>query len=233
MKLLKRYTPNIYFLFDNDPAGIQASQRALKIAYQNDIYPKMLQLPAEYKDVDERANVNPSSDDVKKIFTDAVDGFLGSMEIIFTLNDMTNPVERKRFLQSAFEMLLYVQDFSILSWYLESISKKLGMSYDIIFSQFKAFTKSQTVTVAHIRKEQETAQIKPKDSDTHLFYAFFYNTFLQDNQIQDAKLDECMMLVVEVAGIIGDDALLQVVSGEASEIDGKLLEAQMKREKDR
>ncbi len=76
MKLLKRYTPNIYFLFDNDPAGIQASQRALKIAYQNDIYPKMLQLPSEYKDVDERANVNPSQDEVKKIFTDAVDGFL-------------------------------------------------------------------------------------------------------------------------------------------------------------
>lgn len=45
MKLLKRYTPNIYFLFDNDPAGIAAAQRALKVAYQNDIYPKMITLP--------------------------------------------------------------------------------------------------------------------------------------------------------------------------------------------
>jgi hypothetical protein len=121
------------------------------------------------------------------------------MDVMLTEYDMQNPVDRKRFLQSMFEVLLYVQDFSILSRYLESVSKKISMSYDIIFSQFKTFTKSQTVIVANIRKEQEVSQKISKESDLILFQCFFYNTFLQDHNIQDAKLDELMMLVVEVA----------------------------------
>ena len=155
MKLLKRYTQNIYFLFDNDPAGIAASQRALKIAYQHDVYPKMLTLPGEYKDIDERANVHPSQEDIDARFEVAEDGFLAVVKIQIAANDMQNPVERKRFLQAVFEVLLYVQDFSILSWYLETISKHMSMSYDVLFSQFKSFTKTQSVTLAHIRKEQE------------------------------------------------------------------------------
>jgi DNA primase len=227
MKLLKRYTPNIYFLFDNDPAWMQAAQRALKVAYQHDVYPKILTLPSAYKDIDERANQKPTSAEVQAIFDNAQDGFLWSIDIILAANDMQNPVERKRFLQWCFDILLYVQDFSILSWYLESISKKISMSYDIIFSQYKTFTKSQTVTVAHIRKEQETSQKITKESDINLFQAFFYNTFLQDHGIDDAKLDEIMMLVVEVAGVVGNDELLKVVSWEVEESDTTLWQAQL------
>lgn len=121
------------------------------------------------------------------------------MDVMLSGYNMQNPVDRKRFLQSMFEVLLYVQDFSILSRYMESVSKKIGMSYDIVFSQFKTFTKSQTVVVANIRKEQETAQKVTKESDVLLFQSFFYNTFLQDHGIHDAALDTLMMLVVEVA----------------------------------
>ena len=230
MKLLKRYTPNIYFLFDNDPAGVAAAQRALKIAYQNDTYPKIITLPDWFKDIDERANTKPSEEAIKWIFDTAVDGFLWSMDVMLPWYNMQNPVDRKRFLQSMFEVLLYVQDFSILSWYLESISKKISMSYDIIFSQFKTFTKSQTVVVANIRKEQEVSQKVSKESDVTLFQCFFYNTFLQDHNIHDAKLDEIMMLVVEVAWVISDDTLLQIVSWEVLDTDS-LLQAQLWRDK--
>lgn len=127
VKLLKRYTQNIYFLFDNDPAGIQASVRALKVAYQHDIYPKILTLPTEYKDVDEWANVQPSQDDIEAFFTAAQDGFLGVVDQQYALYDMMNPVDRKRFLQTMYDMLLYVQDWTILSWYLESLAKKVGI----------------------------------------------------------------------------------------------------------
>ena len=232
MKLLKRYTSNIYFLFDNDPAGIQASQRALKVAYQHDLYPKMITLPDGYKDIDEWANTNPSSDAVQWLLSSAIDGFQWMIHTIIQANDMWNPVERKRFLQTVFDMLLYIQDFSILSWYLEAVAKKVSMSYDIIFSQFKTFTKSQTVTVAHIRKDQESQQKVQKESDTMLFNAFFYNTFLLDNGIHDQTLDDAMMLVVELAGVIGDDMLVKVVSGDVEEsIQHDLAQAQLWREK--
>jgi len=58
MKLIKRYTDNIYILFDNDEAGKNATIRALKIAYREDVFPKMIVLPNEIKDVDDLANVD-------------------------------------------------------------------------------------------------------------------------------------------------------------------------------
>ena len=70
---MKRYTQNLFFLFDQDQAGFDATVRGLKIAYEQDTYPKILTLPAEYKDVDERANVNPSEDDLKAFFDGAED----------------------------------------------------------------------------------------------------------------------------------------------------------------
>lgn len=233
MKLLKRYTQNIYFLFDNDPAWIQASVRALKIAYQNDMYPKLLSLPSEYKDIDERANARPEQEQIQKFFDDASDGFIGSMEQQARLVDLQNPVERKRFLQMMFEILMYVEDLTILTWYIESLAKHTSINYDILFNQYKTFTKSQTVTLAHYRKEQEQANKKHTEKSEHLFYSFFYDSFLQENDIKSEKIDEYMMLVVETAGLIGDDALLRVVSGdfsgdEQSSLESDLAQAQLR-----
>jgi hypothetical protein len=69
----------------------------------------------------------------------------------------------------------------------------------VLFSQFKIFTKSQSVVVANIRKDTEKEHQKPQESTQNLFYAFFYETFLQDHGIDDSGVDELMMLVVEVA----------------------------------
>jgi DNA primase len=55
-KLIKRYTDNVYMLFDNDEAGKNATVRALKIAYRENMFPKMIVLPNTVKDVDDLAN---------------------------------------------------------------------------------------------------------------------------------------------------------------------------------
>ncbi|OQB41538.1 MAG: DNA primase [candidate division CPR1 bacterium ADurb.Bin160] len=54
---MKRYTENIYILFDNDDAGKNATFNALKIAYRENMYPKMISLPKEFKDIDDLANI--------------------------------------------------------------------------------------------------------------------------------------------------------------------------------
>lgn len=45
IKFIKRYSENIYLLFDNDSAGQQATLRALKLFYQQNIFPKIIRLP--------------------------------------------------------------------------------------------------------------------------------------------------------------------------------------------
>lgn len=40
VKLLKRHTDQVILLFDNDEAGQEATARALKVAYQADLFPR-------------------------------------------------------------------------------------------------------------------------------------------------------------------------------------------------
>ena len=228
MKLLKRYTTNIFFLFDNDPAWMQASLRALKIAYQQDMYPKVLLLPSSVKDIDERANTQPSEEEKQKFFDEAIDGFLGVMHQEAKRADLQNPVERKRFLQTMFEVLMYIEDWTILTWYLEELGKYAGINYDMLFSQYKSFTRTQTITLAHAHKEKELSNKKPMEKSENLFNAFFYGTFLHDNGVLNSTVDEAMILVVELAGLIDDEILLRVVSGDVGEAYEDIAQSQLR-----
>jgi DNA primase len=65
IKTLKRYTQHIQLLFDTDNAGYQAALRGLKLCYEQEIRPEMLSLPDGIKDIDERANANPSTEEIE------------------------------------------------------------------------------------------------------------------------------------------------------------------------
>ncbi len=59
--IIKRYTDNLYFLFDNDPAGNKGFEKA-KSKYSNCANIQKINLPTEYKDVDEYLNNSNSHD---------------------------------------------------------------------------------------------------------------------------------------------------------------------------
>lgn len=59
--ILKRYTNNLYFLFDNDDAGNKGFEKA-KSKYSNFANIQKINLPIEYKDIDEYLNNNSSHD---------------------------------------------------------------------------------------------------------------------------------------------------------------------------
>jgi len=60
IKLLKRFTNNLYLCFDMDPAGQTASQRGIDLALQEEMNVKIMQLP-KGKDPDECIRKNPKS----------------------------------------------------------------------------------------------------------------------------------------------------------------------------
>lgn len=59
--LIKRYTDNIYLLFDNDKAGQLGANKAIK-RYSDSAFIKNIILPNKYKDVDEYLCSNSSAD---------------------------------------------------------------------------------------------------------------------------------------------------------------------------
>jgi len=48
IKLLARYTKNVYILYDGDGAGQEASSRAIKVCLENGVFPKIIMLPQSY-----------------------------------------------------------------------------------------------------------------------------------------------------------------------------------------
>jgi len=114
------------------------------VAYEQDLYPKVLVFPDEYKDVDEWLTTRSitNTDDTTSTDTDAtkldpaeewkeklkemsVDGFGRAVQRYQQKYDMQNPVERKKVIQYIFELLSKIQDYSILQMYFSQVSKTL------------------------------------------------------------------------------------------------------------
>ncbi|MFA6098043.1 MAG: DNA primase [Patescibacteria group bacterium] len=60
VKLLKRYTTNLAFAFDQDLAGDSAAKRGIEIAWQEEMNTKIIQLP-QGKDPDELLKIEPAA----------------------------------------------------------------------------------------------------------------------------------------------------------------------------
>jgi len=59
--ILKRYTNNLYFVFDNDDAGKKGFEKA-KLKYSNNANIQKIIIPKEFKDIDEYLNNSPNHD---------------------------------------------------------------------------------------------------------------------------------------------------------------------------
>lgn len=132
IKLIKRYTDNVYLLFDNDQAGQMASIKALGIAYQNDIFPKKISLPPNSKDVDELANL----EDGKVLFAEcmetAVDGFVASFQQLLKTHSIASPVDKQKIQNIMFDLIAKINNVSIRDHYLHILADKLDITYEFL-----------------------------------------------------------------------------------------------------
>lgn len=223
---MKRYTQNLYLLFDNDPAGFDATVRALKIAYEQDSYPKILRLPEGFKDVDEWANISPSEEQINSFFAGAEDGVLYILTQLLAKYDDNSPIERKRIIEQMFGILLYIQDLTVLAWYFEKISERLKISHDILKQQYTNFTKTQSLILKNIEKNKEQKPVKQADELS--FASFFYQDFLEKMNISSSKLEEVVKLVGELAVLLEDQPLSSIFGGTVdADLKEQLLETQL------
>ena len=186
-KLISRHTEHLIFAFDNDHAGFEASIRGLKVAYQQDLFPKILQFPPEYKDVDERLTathekIPPVKEvDVPKrsegtsggfdpkqqkefLNQHSLDGFTYVLRQLTSQYDLLNPVERKKVLRICFEILQHIEDRTILTLYLDQMSKPFGTGTDILLQQFKGFLKKSKTSnfQPYEQEEKQESGVAPK-----------------------------------------------------------------------
>ncbi len=108
LKLIKRYTENIFLMFDNDDAGQEANLRALTLAYQNNLFPKIIILPEGFKDIDELANTEKGKEIFDEQRKKSQDGFSVIFQNLKKKFDLTSPIDKQKILNILFELIMNI-----------------------------------------------------------------------------------------------------------------------------
>jgi len=177
LEILSRYTTKILLCFDNDEAGLAATERVLEL--RNQIGSKLeincLKLPQNYKDLSELFENNPKS--FKEILKD-------NNELVEFLIDKSLAVDNDK--QRIFE---YFQKLSQhlspleVDVSLDLLAKKINTSKDILKRELNFQTKNQ--------KDIDKPPIEPKNTNAHLVFQdivtadIVKNNFIIDEQVSE------------------------------------------------
>ena len=208
IKLLKRHTENIYLLFDNDQAWRQATFRALKLCYAQDIFPKIITLPEWFKDADEIANNENWNHIFQECIDNAMDWFVEMFSRLRGSFDMSSPVDKTKLINAMFELILSVNNLLIQESYKRLFAEKLWFSFETVDLQFKKYVQGAgRIYLQQQRKLHEWGEMQQYQPDREwLFASLFYNWFI-GSQITGWEFIENLKKFVEKIVLV-DDGLL-------------------------
>jgi len=191
MKLLKRYTDNLYLLFDNDQAGQAATLRALSIAYQNDIFPKKITLPAPAKDADDLANTENGKELFNEQFQKAEDGFVAVFDNFLLTHKLSSPVDKQKILNAMFGLIVSINSVPMQDHYLHILGEKLGLAYEVLLPQYKQYAKNDGKFITRQMDKKSIAKTYQPDRE-ELINALFQDNFISTH-IQTPGLREPLL----------------------------------------
>ena len=180
IKTLKRFTEKVYLLFDNDSAGLQATFRALKLCYHQNIYPKMLTLPQGVKDVDELANQQEGKEIFTKMLEDASDGFLVIFERVRAGKDMSSSSDKQDLINGMFELILSIENLTMQEHYKEVLADKLWFPVVTITHQFTNYKNKQGKFFIRQKQNQEEKKTSYSIDREQLFDVLFFEEFIKN-----------------------------------------------------
>ena len=188
VKILKRYTENIYLMFDNDLAWQQATQRALKLFYQQNLFPKIISLPEPWKDIDEISNEENWKDIFNECLSKAEDWFVELYNRLRKSSDMTSPIDKQKLINTLFDVIISVNSLTIQEHYKDLLAKKLGFAFEIIDTQFKRYksTDWRIQIIQNQRIQEDKQSEKYKLEREWLYAAILYNNLI-DKYLQESE----------------------------------------------
>jgi len=237
IKIIKRFTDTVYFMFDNDSAGQEATLRALRVAYQQNLFPKLIDLPIQFKDVDELAKGKNAKEKFKQLLDSASDWFVWTYNKLHTSIDSTSPIDRQKMFNTMLGLILGLENPSTQIHYLHILAEKTGQSYEVTTAQYKQFAKNewkfQLKQQQKQRQETTTTAYHPDRENivASLFYQDFFQWLLEDK----SSATKLMGFVQELVLLVPDTLFAQVQLPQVElteEQSTAIKEGQLRREKE-
>lgn len=234
VKLLKRYTENIFFLFDSDQAWQIATIRALNIAYQNDLFPKKILLPEWIKDIDELANIENWKEIFENILKKASDWFVAIFNQLLAVNDISSPIDKQKILNTMFGLILNINNISMQDHYVNFLAEKTWSSYEVLLNQFKQFVKNEwKFLTRQIKKVETKFEMDREILSASLFYQDYINQFIETSDLRNPLINiakEISLLLPESVLAKSIENVWELRKENGWELENKLAELQLRRE---
>lgn len=217
-------------LFDNDSAGQEANIRALNLAYQNNIFPKIINLPDEFKDIDDLANI---PDGKKKFDTQrekSQDGFLVVFENLKKKFDITSPIDKQKILNTLFELIMQIDNINIQKHYLQLLGEKIGIRENIMEAQYVQFSKKEGKFVLQQQARNKEKKYQIEQNKETIVSALFYQDYIKQHIENKEIRNNLLLLIKNINTTITEKNIMNPKNeDENKEI---LLEFQLRRDKE-
>ena len=226
VKLLKRYTENIFLMFDNDQAWQQATQRALKLFYQQNLFPKIISIPEPRKDIDEISNEENWKDIFNECLWKAKDGFIELYERLRKSLDITSPIDKQKLINALFDVIISVNSLAIQEHYKTILAEKLGFAYEILDTQFKRYKswdwRIQVMQNNRIQEKKQTEKFQIERE--RLFWALIYKNQIKNYLSIQGKEDNILSLAQALWEASPDSLYGKVIQDKINETEKTKLE---------
>jgi len=156
LEVISRYTKKILLCFDNDEAGLAATERVLELKNQIGIKLEIncLNLPKEYKDLSELFEKNPKS--FKELLKDNYELVEFLIDKFLLVND-----DKQRIFAYFKKLSQHLSPLEV-DVALDLLAKKINTSKDILKRELNFQIKNQ--------KDIDMVSVKPKNTNAHLVF---------------------------------------------------------------
>ena len=134
VKLVKRFTKNVSFIFDSDEAGQNAVNRAINIFLSEEMFINIISLP---NGLDPDTLAQKYNEEEIKNYLDSNKNDFISFKCRKDLKDI-NPKVKIELIQSLLTSISKVPNITTQAVYVQSLSEKLGIDENMLFSELQA-----------------------------------------------------------------------------------------------
>ena len=155
LKTLSRLTSKIKLAFDNDSAGLAATERAIELAKELDIDLFIVSLPKGAKDPDELIQEDVTLwQNATKSETPAVDWVISQYQ---ARENLKTAIGKRNFINAALKLIRLIDDAIVLDYYLTKIGEISEISKTALTDSLKKANQKSSVP----KKSQKNVNIQP------------------------------------------------------------------------
>ncbi len=133
IRLIKRFTENIYILYDGDEAGIKASFRGIDMILEEGMNVKVVMLPAG-EDPDSYAKAHSSTEFLEYIAANEKDFISFKTEILLS-DAQHDPFKRGQLISDIVKSVAVIPDGIMRSVYLKDCGLLLGVEEQVLYTE--------------------------------------------------------------------------------------------------